>query len=420
MALSRALAVALGACAVAPANAGCANSRWTDAYSEERCHVNGNAAEVQCLGRSGAQCGMRMESSFSSGMGSHSMGIKAAPGPGVVTTFYLSNNGGLYDKSCTSPWVELDYEIMGNQVGPQSKIWTNMFTGTCQEHWQWITVPFDVSAGYHTYAFDITDDTVSWVVDGVAYRTESIAHHSDVRGSAHSNSFREFVSVWGKSSSEPGEGIPEFQDALGKLDYNTHTFPLLAGFKRDASHGGAPAPLPGHEDPPAQCAQRTAPWHSCSDSKCCVEGYTCFEKNDHYAQCRLSCSPGVHEDDLPGHRTPWSCAVLSPAPGQPSPPAPTPAPRPPSPPAPGAPSPILPPAPSPMTCSGGSELWHSCQDSKCCADSSVCFEKDVHYAQCRPSCIPGIHHEDKPEYQTPWSCRVLSPATRRLSLQFMV
>jgi len=317
MAPRRAFAAVLGACALGHANAGCTNAGWTDAYSPERCHVSGDKAVVQCLDKSGPQCGMRMESTFNSGMGLHSMGIKAAPGPGVVTTFYLSNNGGLYDKSCTEPWVELDYEIMGNQVGPTSRIWTNMFTGTCQEHWEWIEVPFDVSAGYHTYAFDITEDSVSWLVDGEVYRTEPIAQYTDVRGAAQSSAFREFVSVWGKSSSEPGEGIPEFQNGLGKLDDNPNNFPLLAGFERGSAEAGTPPPVdggePGEGSSPAPCSSPTAPWGSCRQGHCCSEGYTCFEKDAHYAQCRPSsdeCVPGVHEDDPV--RTPWTCHELLP------------------------------------------------------------------------------------------------------------
>lgn len=191
--MARAFSQALVLCtSFVLANAGCSNSRWRDAYSQEMCREEGDAAIVQCLAKSGGQCGMRMESNFKVGMGRHDMGVKAAPGAGVATTYYLSNNGGMYDKSCTHAWVELDFEIMGNQVGPQSKIWTNMFTGTCQEHWKFITVPFDVSADYHTYSFDITDDSVSWLVDGIAYRTEAIAHHKDVQASAQSSAFGEF------------------------------------------------------------------------------------------------------------------------------------------------------------------------------------------------------------------------------------
>merc|ERR1712232_331856 len=132
------------------------------------------------------------------GRGSHAMGVKAAPGAGVATTYYLSNNGGLYDKTKTHPWVELDFEIMGHMAGPTSKIWTNMFTGVAVEHNQWITVPFDVTVGYHTYSFAITDKSIAWLVDGISYRTVDIAAFPDVGHAVASSAFQEFISVWGK------------------------------------------------------------------------------------------------------------------------------------------------------------------------------------------------------------------------------
>lgn len=46
----------------------------------------------------GCGLGTRLSSSNFVGRGYHSIRIKAASGPGVVSTFYLSNNGGLYDK----------------------------------------------------------------------------------------------------------------------------------------------------------------------------------------------------------------------------------------------------------------------------------------------------------------------------------
>jgi len=165
------------------------------------------------------------------------MEIKAAPGAGVATTFYLSNNGGLYDKTKTHPWVELDFEIMGHMAGPQSNISTNMFTGIAVEHNQWITVPFDVTAGYHTFAFEITDTNVSWIVDGKTYRTEDITGFPDVQQSAMTSAFQEFASVWGKSSSEPFKSTPAFQEAVGLLDTNSNSFPIQAGFRRGLAEG---------------------------------------------------------------------------------------------------------------------------------------------------------------------------------------
>eukprot|EP00440_Ansanella_granifera_P073224 gb/GFBE01079458.1/.p1 GENE.gb/GFBE01079458.1/~~gb/GFBE01079458.1/.p1 ORF type:complete len:307 (+),score=54.45 gb/GFBE01079458.1/:1-921(+) len=213
-------------------HASCSRGAWTIAYSPDHCHRQGDALIVSCNDKVGSQCGTRLSSSAFVGAGTHSVGIKAAPGAGVATTFYLSNNGGLYDKTRTHPWVELDFEIMGNMAGPSSsKIWTNMFTGIAVEHNQWITVPFDVTADYHTFAFVLDETSVSWTVDGVTYRKEDITMLGDVASSIRSSKLQEFVSVWGKSSSDPGEGIPEFQAGLGKLDHNPNHFPIYAGFK---------------------------------------------------------------------------------------------------------------------------------------------------------------------------------------------
>ncbi|CAE7356830.1 XTH1 [Symbiodinium pilosum] len=208
----------------------CSGGGWTVAYSAQRCQMSNGVRRISCDGPSMHTCGMRLTSSNYVGRGYHSVRIKAAPGPGVVTTFYLSNNGGLYDKTKTHPWVELDFEIMGNMAGPggQSRIWTNMFTDIAVEHNQWIIVPFDVTADYHEFGFELGDNSISFKVDGVPYRTVDIQHHEDVRSSIWSTSLQEFVSVWGQSSQDPGEGIPEFQNALGLLDSIPNGFPRYA------------------------------------------------------------------------------------------------------------------------------------------------------------------------------------------------
>eukprot|EP00439_Symbiodinium_sp_Y106_P072231 s574_g13.t1 len=209
----------------------CNAGGWAVAYSAQRCHMSNGVRRISCDGPSMHQCGTRLSAPHNFvGRGYHSVRIKAAPGPGVVTTFYLSNNGGLYDKTKTHPWVELDFEIMGNMAGPggQSRIWTNMFTGIAVEHNQWIIVPFDVTQDYHEYGFDLGDNSISFKVDGVAYRTTDIQNYDDVRASIWSTNFQEFVSVWGQSSQDPGEGVPDFQNAMGLLDANPYGFPRYA------------------------------------------------------------------------------------------------------------------------------------------------------------------------------------------------
>ena len=93
----------------------------------------------------------------------------------------------------THPWVELDFEIMGNMAGPrteagresqkdvprweeqcpatgpggQSRIWTNMFTGIAVEHNQWIIVPFDVTQDYHEYGLPGTFQQTKVLASGL-------------------------------------------------------------------------------------------------------------------------------------------------------------------------------------------------------------------------------------------------------------
>merc|ERR1740129_851039 len=154
----------------------------------------------------------------------------------------------------------------------------------------------------------------------------------------------------------------------------------------------------------------TRQYGDCKDSLCCADvGFVCYEKNEHYAQCHTSCTPGIHETDAPEYQTPWSCKVLSGEPVTTSSPETTPAwattelPETTLPPE-TTPLPEQPPAPA---CQTGK--YENCRESLCCADAGfVCYEKDQHYAQCHTNCVPGIHETDAPEYQTPWSCKVLS------------
>lgn len=62
--------------------------------------------------------------------------------------------------------------------------------------------------------------------------------------------------------------------------------------------------------------------------------------------------------------------------------------------------------------------WKNCVQSKCCSNADdKCYAKDHSYAQCRPSCVPGINLDDELKYQTPWSCDVLPGGSDRRSLE---
>jgi len=49
----------------------------------------------------------------------------------------------------------------------------------------------------------------------------------------------------------------------------------------------------------------------CSHTGCCNDpGMKCYKKNNFWAGCRPSCTPGMHALDAPEHRTPWSCELI--------------------------------------------------------------------------------------------------------------
>ena len=129
---------------------------------------------------------------------------------------------------------------------------------------------------------------------------------------------------------------------------------------------------------------------NCAETRCCISpGSTCYKKNDGWAACGSSCVPGIDFTEAPQYQSPWSCEVLS---------APT-------------VIPTLPPTTTPpIVCS--EDRVENCAESKCCASSgSTCYKKDDVWATCRASCVPGIDYTDPPQYQTPWSCEVLSAPT---------
>lgn len=82
----------------------------------------------------------------------------------------------------------------------------------------------------HEYAFEISDRTVKWLVDGAVVQQEDVSHYPDLVANVRSSSLQQFASVWGKSASDEGEGIPIFRQQLGLLSQNTNHFPITASF----------------------------------------------------------------------------------------------------------------------------------------------------------------------------------------------
>lgn len=115
-------------------------------------------------------------------------------------------------------------------------------------------------------------------------------------------------------------------------------------------------------------------WEGCLTSQCCKsEGFRCYKKNDQWAQCRTSCTPGMVDPwDKAKPPAPWSCDDWD---------------------------------ADEDKCAGPGE---ACILVKCCRDKKQrCFKKNGQWAQCRISCAPGIDPVDQAanKHATPWSCK---------------
>mmetsp|Transcript_20201 Transcript_20201/g.47120 ORF Transcript_20201/g.47120 Transcript_20201/m.47120 type:complete len:624 (-) Transcript_20201:34-1905(-) len=155
--------------------------------------------------------------------------------------------------------------------------------------------------------------------------------------------------------------------------------------------------LPGESR--SLCTQN---WQNCSSSHCCVaSGFSCYRKDDSYAECRSSCKPGENPKDPQQWRTTWNCSKLQPpnlTQGIANATAAS------------AMTSTAPPELEVITCAGPSG---NCLASRCCATAGFsCFEKDITYAQCRAACEPGEDPHEAPRWRTPWTCNRLDATTK--------
>jgi len=63
--------------------------------------------------------------------------------------------------------------------------------------------------------------------------------------------------------------------------------------------------------PPAPCT-RSQGIDCRGTRRCCSPDLVCYEKDQWWAACLHYCTPGVHQNDLPKWRTPWTCRRLQP------------------------------------------------------------------------------------------------------------
>jgi len=132
----------------------------------------------------------------------------------------------------------------------------------------------------------------------------------------------------------------------------------------------------------------TASAADCRASRCCIDpSMQCFEKDQDWASCKSTCTPGIDSNDPVDHQTPWSCVILS----------------------------------ATTTTTSGQRICaltaEDCSSSRCCADPNlICYEKNQDWATCKSACTPGIDTNDPVEFQSPWSCNELHPGTATTTL----
>eukprot|EP00959_Pyramimonas_sp_CCMP1952_P093511 1956932-Pyramimonas_sp.AAC.1 len=70
---------------------------------------------MTCPSTDAADCGSRLSSRASVGVGQYTTTMTAARGAGVATTFFLDSYGRQNNRNI--PWSEIDFEVLGKQAG---------------------------------------------------------------------------------------------------------------------------------------------------------------------------------------------------------------------------------------------------------------------------------------------------------------
>lgn len=137
------------------------------------------------------------------GYGRYEVMMKAMRNEGVVSSFFTYT-----DEWDNHPWDEIDVEILGKDP---TKVQFNYFTSGVGNHEYLYDLGFDASAGFHTYAFEWREDSITWYVDGKeAYRAEE---------NIPSNPGRIMMNAW------CGRGVDEWLNA-----FDDSSLPLAAEY----------------------------------------------------------------------------------------------------------------------------------------------------------------------------------------------
>lgn len=147
--------------------------RWADSQPPRRLSmknllkVSSFLAAVLCPQLCFAVGSAELYTSKSYGYGRFEARVRFAPSDGVVSAFFLWKDGS--EKAGTF-WNELDFEKIGADCRLQSNaIYGNPGANHTGTH----TMQGDLCGAYHTYAYEWTADTVTWLLDGAVIRKDT-------------------------------------------------------------------------------------------------------------------------------------------------------------------------------------------------------------------------------------------------------
>lgn len=148
------------------------------------------------------------------GFGRYEVVMQAAPGSGVVSSFFTHT-----DATFGDPHDEIDIEFLGNNT---RQIHANVFADGKTNGSIYIDLPFDAAEEAHLYAFDWQPDAITWFVDGVAKKTVTSAERPIPQ-----NPGRIIMNIWtGSHDQYAWHGPPEFEDGA-RATYDCVSFRAL-------------------------------------------------------------------------------------------------------------------------------------------------------------------------------------------------
>lgn len=141
------------------------------------------------------------------GYGRYEVIMQAAPGSGIVSSFFTHTDANFDD-----PHDEIDIEFLGNDT---RRLHANLFVDGQTQGAIHIDLPFDAADAPHVYAFDWQPDAVHWYVDGQLLRTVSAAERPIPQSPG-----RVMMNIWtGAENLYAWHGRPEFSDGARAIYY---------------------------------------------------------------------------------------------------------------------------------------------------------------------------------------------------------